>query len=53
GCTGGRHRSVFIAEKLGTWLDERASRVDVRHRELQDDTPGSSDNPSTIRKDNP
>jgi len=53
GCTGGRHRSVFIAEKLGTWLDEQASRVDVRHRELQDDAPGSSDNPSTNRKGNP
>ena len=37
GCTGGRHRSVFVAEKLGAWLAERASRVDVRHRELQDD----------------
>ncbi len=37
GCTGGRHRSVFVAEKLGAWLVERASPVDVRHRELQDE----------------
>lgn len=37
GCTGGRHRSVFIAEKLGAWVGKRASRVDVRHRELPND----------------
>lgn len=36
GCTGGHHRSVYVAEKLGAWLGERASRVDVRHRELQE-----------------
>ena len=46
GCTGGRHRSVFIAERLGAWLGERASRVDVRHRELQDDAPVIADNQS-------
>ncbi len=43
GCTGGRHRSVFVAERLGAWLDERASRVDVRHRELQDDPAGGTE----------
>jgi UPF0042 nucleotide-binding protein len=45
GCTGGRHRSVFIAEKLGDWLASRASRVDVRYRELQDDAPDDAENP--------
>ena len=39
GCTGGRHRSVFIAEKIGAWLGERAAQVDVRHRELPDTPP--------------
>ncbi len=34
GCTGGRHRSVFVAEKLGAWLDGQALRVDMWHREL-------------------
>lgn len=42
GCTGGRHRSVFVTEKLGAWLGGQALRVDVRHRELPDDGPGSA-----------
>lgn len=53
GCTGGRHRSVFVAERLGAWLGGQALRVDVRHRELTDGGPGSADNQSAGRKDNP
>lgn len=34
GCTGGQHRSVYVTEKLRDWLAERATQVDVRHREL-------------------
>ncbi|MEX2449748.1 MAG: RNase adapter RapZ [Rhodospirillales bacterium] len=34
GCTGGRHRSVFIAERLKTWLSEQGERVQVQHRDL-------------------
>ena len=34
GCTGGRHRSVFIAEKLATWLQGCNFRVDLTHRDL-------------------
>jgi UPF0042 nucleotide-binding protein len=34
GCTGGRHRSVFVAEKLGSWLHERGQRVTLHHRDL-------------------
>jgi UPF0042 nucleotide-binding protein len=33
GCTGGRHRSVYLAERLGAYFRER-SPVLVRHRHL-------------------
>jgi len=34
GCTGGRHRSVAIAEALGDWLRTRGDvDVTVRHRD--------------------
>ncbi|RMG28625.1 MAG: RNase adapter RapZ, partial [Gammaproteobacteria bacterium] len=34
GCTGGQHRSVYLAERLGSALRERYPSVVVRHREL-------------------
>ncbi len=34
GCTGGRHRSVVIAEELGAMLREEGHRVSVSHRDL-------------------
>ena len=34
GCTGGRHRSVFLAERLGAWLAGRGQRVEVLHRDV-------------------
>jgi UPF0042 nucleotide-binding protein len=34
GCTGGRHRSVFVAERLAAWLAEQGRRVDLRHRDV-------------------
>lgn len=34
GCTGGRHRSVAIAEELGRRLGEREVTVSVQHRDL-------------------
>ncbi|HLJ63469.1 MAG TPA: RNase adapter RapZ [Stellaceae bacterium] len=37
GCTGGRHRSVYVAERLAAWLQEGRTRVGLRHRDLDRD----------------
>ncbi|HVY99869.1 MAG TPA: RNase adapter RapZ [Dongiaceae bacterium] len=34
GCTGGRHRSVFVARRLAQWLEEKGRRPVLRHRDL-------------------
>ncbi|MEG6523036.1 RNase adapter RapZ [Desulfotomaculum sp. 1211_IL3151] len=34
GCTGGMHRSVTLANKLGDILKEKGYRVNVRHRDI-------------------
>ncbi len=34
GCTGGAHRSVAIAEALGTWLREQGLPTEINHRDL-------------------
>jgi UPF0042 nucleotide-binding protein len=34
GCTGGRHRSVHVAEKFGNWLREDGFALTVSHRNL-------------------
>lgn len=33
GCTGGKHRSVVVAEALGKHLRDAGQRVDIRHRD--------------------
>jgi RNase adaptor protein for sRNA GlmZ degradation len=35
GCTGGRHRSVFVAERLAEWLMQEGRPVVVAHRDLE------------------
>jgi RNase adapter protein RapZ len=34
GCTGGRHRSVYVAERLATQIGAAGLRVELAHREL-------------------
>jgi UPF0042 nucleotide-binding protein len=35
GCTGGRHRSVYVAERLAAWLGQERYRVSIAHRDLK------------------
>jgi UPF0042 nucleotide-binding protein len=35
GCTGGRHRSVALVERLGDDLSRRGYRVQIQHRDMQ------------------
>lgn len=39
GCTGGRHRSVVLAEELSRFLREGGYTVSVEHRDLANDAP--------------
>ena len=43
GCTGGRHRSVAMAEKVARTLAEAGWRVSKRHRELERQPPAAAE----------
>lgn len=49
GCTGGRHRSVHVAERMGAWLRETGFSPTIHHRDLgtapQDSLEGAKQAP--------
>ena len=47
GCTGGRHRSVALAEEVARRLRSRGYRLSVQHRDVH---RGGSGSPSTTKK---
>lgn len=57
GCTGGRHRSVFVAEKLAAHLAGAAIthgwRVELHHRELPDGPRGANAAPPDTQPASP
>jgi UPF0042 nucleotide-binding protein len=56
GCTGGRHRSVLVAERLADHLRSSGWRADVTHRELGSEgtaLPGIAPDSSAITQGTP
>jgi UPF0042 nucleotide-binding protein len=53
GCTGGRHRSVAVAEHLAERLAQAGWQVSTRHRELERETATPPPAPATDRNGPP
>lgn len=45
GCTGGRHRSVFLAERLAAWFERLGRPVQLAHRDVAPDESAASQRP--------
>ncbi|HEX9769388.1 MAG TPA: RNase adapter RapZ [Kiloniellales bacterium] len=45
GCTGGRHRSVAVAERLAEWFAAQGESVTLLHRDLEEEQPGRPEGP--------
>lgn len=46
GCTGGRHRSVVLAEQIGALMTERGVAAKVRHRDMLKGPPPPAELPA-------
>ncbi len=40
GCTGGRHRSVAVTEKIGSFFTDSAIHLSIFHRDIEKDAGG-------------
>jgi UPF0042 nucleotide-binding protein len=41
GCTGGRHRSVYIAIEIANWLEQKKWPVRLQHRDIHRNAGGN------------
>lgn len=51
GCTGGRHRSVYVAERLAAWLGHEGRAVSVGHRDLDSSAPAELETAQPVARD--
>ena len=49
GCTGGRHRSVHVAEQFGKWLREAGFSPTVAHRNLTSQATNALEEPAVLK----
>mgnify|MGYP002236312075 CR=1 FL=1 len=35
GCTGGKHRSVYIAQQIGEYFQAKGKNVKIQHKSLE------------------
>lgn len=47
GCTGGRHRSVYVVERLKDWLAAHDFAAEIRHRDIDTGPPPAPDTEKT------
>lgn len=50
GCTGGRHRSVFAAEELFSWLGRAGYSTALRHRDIDKDHVAAEESAAAEKK---